>query len=443
MRKSDAEALSESPSTLTPITGSRGDGYSDYKSIGSHGYYVLGTVSRYGKLWFVKSLSPKARDITECRRWLAKEYEILLSLKHTGVVRAVGLEELPEAGLSLIMEYVDGVHLDKYLLTATREGRGRVARQLVEAVAYIHSRGLVHLDLKPQNILVGGTAEHPHLCVIDFNLSDGRVFSKDKEVGGNRRYAAPEQFEPGYEAAPSADVWSLGLLLSDIGGGYSWRIAAGKALRVDADKRLRDASEILLTEKRVRVAIRRAVIAGVIILTASVIALMINMFSAERALSPGASPQVNRVDTVMSPALPAETVFVEREVPGELNALNVNGAGSRVPEELRAEYEKCEDMRRKSLKAARSKLASYKKVLLETASDSTYSPQFSAIYLGQVCQHAAGEATRIMRETRGKMPESILALHSAEWCTGQDTELAKDVEALKEYARSLSKKVGK
>jgi 5'-AMP-activated protein kinase catalytic alpha subunit len=89
-----------------------------------------------------------------------------------------------------------------------------IFRQLIEAVAYLHSRKLAHRDLKPENILID---DSDRIKLIDFGLSnytgeDGLCATRV----GSTCYAAPECFSPGRYDAFKSDIWSCGVVLFTI-----------------------------------------------------------------------------------------------------------------------------------------------------------------------------------------------------------------------------------
>jgi serine/threonine protein kinase len=87
-------------------------------------------------------------------------------------------------------------------------------RQLVDAVEFLHSKGVYHRDLKPENILL---AQNGDLKVGDFGLATMDAVSFESAVGSDR-YMAPEQLEPGptgYSPA-KADIWAIGICLLNI-----------------------------------------------------------------------------------------------------------------------------------------------------------------------------------------------------------------------------------
>src|SRR3989338_2023286 len=105
--------------------------------------------------------------------------------------------------LDLVQQFPDGVPLPRVL---------HIFWQLISVVEYVHARGIVHKDLKLENILVD---DDGCIFLIDFGLS--RYFTPGKkalrDALGSPRYAAPELWlERAYEG-PSADIWSMGVVL--------------------------------------------------------------------------------------------------------------------------------------------------------------------------------------------------------------------------------------
>jgi serine/threonine protein kinase len=99
------------------------------------------------------------------------------------------------------MKLVEGVHLDVFIReTPSLSDRLRAFQTLCDAVAFAHSRGLVHCDLKPSNVMVGPFGE---VLVMDWGVG----------VAGTPAYRAPEQREPGRDVGPAADVHALGVIL--------------------------------------------------------------------------------------------------------------------------------------------------------------------------------------------------------------------------------------
>ena len=202
-------------SRFVPQTDIFTSSYEDYTELFHHGHHTFGCCTGHGRVWLVKSVAAAAVAPTALQTRLRKEFEIGLGLSHPGVVRVVEFADIPGAGPSIIMENVHGKPLDEFINEnhPSAEELHRIASAIIDTMAYVNSKDIVHLDLKPSNILV--TESGYPVRIIDFGLSDSRNFAILKQPGGTPRYAAPEQFNPDYEASPSADVWAIARIFSE------------------------------------------------------------------------------------------------------------------------------------------------------------------------------------------------------------------------------------
>lgn len=301
------------------------DGYHNYRRLSSHGHSVLGTVSSHGRRWFVKSLAPQIRSSSAAKQTLRKEFDILLGLNHPGIVRAIEFVDIPEAGPSIIMEYLDGSHLDEAAAKMTAAQRRKLATLLVEALEYLHSKGLTHGDLKPENIIVSGPSSAPSLKLIDFNLADSEEFCVDKEVGGNRKYAAPEQFEKGYRLQPSADVYSLGRLLRELNLGVRWRLPVRKAMAKNPSDRYPDAISLKANLKRSQNTTRLFLTLATILLVVLIPGYIL-LFSADGPAENVATEIADTADTLVVSPDPQPAV----EAPSNLAAMPEPALGEKM-----------------------------------------------------------------------------------------------------------------
>jgi transcriptional regulator with GAF, ATPase, and Fis domain/Flp pilus assembly protein TadD len=164
---------------------------------------------RPGALVAVKQIAASTPEEGRAR---LRELRLLRSLRHPGIARALdgGLAE--DGAPYLVTEYVDGVPLSAALRRANPRARETLVTRFLEALAYLHGRGLLHRDLKPENVLVPRSGP-PRVKLLDLGLSlpEGTSLRR-RDRPGTPRYAAPEVVA-GQGARPASDLWSLGVIL--------------------------------------------------------------------------------------------------------------------------------------------------------------------------------------------------------------------------------------
>ena len=172
--------------------------------------YEAWSVQRYCRC-FIKTLRPDAVTDAAARRHLAREARLLLSLTHPHLVRAY---DYVTAGGSrpplLVLENLTGATLS-YILDGGRErlgaaDLGHLGQHLCSALRYLHSRGHLHLDVKPSNIIASDGVGK----LIDLSLA--RRPGRWAAGIGTPGYMSPEQVCGGHLGQP-ADVWGIGLVL--------------------------------------------------------------------------------------------------------------------------------------------------------------------------------------------------------------------------------------
>ena len=141
-----------------------------------------------------------------------REGLITASLRHPGIVgiHAAGVsEETPYC----VYEFVESARtLKEVLPTLSLEAKVEALRDVARALAHAHEAGVVHRDVKPENVLVD---LHGRVRVADFGIAaaaDMERITRSGALVGTPRYMAPEAAF-GRTASPSLDVWALGVIL--------------------------------------------------------------------------------------------------------------------------------------------------------------------------------------------------------------------------------------
>lgn len=124
--------------------------------------------------------------------------------------------------LYLVMEYCSGGELFDHLVKKgpySEEAASRLCKQLAEVIKYMHSHGVVHRDLKPENCLLSDSSDGALVKVADFGLANIKETAFMTNVCGTWAYCAPE-VKRDHVYTKSVDVWSLGVILFILIGGY-------------------------------------------------------------------------------------------------------------------------------------------------------------------------------------------------------------------------------
>ena len=145
---------------------------------------------------------------------LRREYDISCNLQHPYILTPLRYSKDTPVGPAIVMEYVEGCTLTEFVAKGqSHEVLRRLLAEILDAVDYLHKKGLIHNDLKPDNILVSNIGNH--IRIIDFGLSDKDAEYLIKRLGGTEGSSAPEVIEdnPDIPFTASSDVWSLGYII--------------------------------------------------------------------------------------------------------------------------------------------------------------------------------------------------------------------------------------
>jgi serine/threonine protein kinase len=175
-----------------------------------------------------KAARPDRADRRKVRERLLLEGRRLLRLSHPHIVRAYEVVTVPSP--IVILETLPGetvAHLiDRLERRLSAREIAQLGLHLCSATGYLHHNGILHLDLKPSNVI----ATHGMAKVLD--LSVARPPGPSKGPIGTLGYRAPEQALGG-ELGPYSDVWGIGVTLFEAATGQPARDAADEATTVD------------------------------------------------------------------------------------------------------------------------------------------------------------------------------------------------------------------
>ena len=167
-------------------------------------------VKLYGKLHFLKRLKPEFAGDIRYHEAFRKEFETGYRLEHPNLVRYISLTED-----GILMEYIDGETLTAFLALhpdyfKDKHNADKFLRQLLDAVGYLHSHQVLHLDLKPDNILMTRINNDVKLIDLGCCYTDTHPDTTGRTVG----YAAPEQLSiVNSQLSIQTDIYAIGKIL--------------------------------------------------------------------------------------------------------------------------------------------------------------------------------------------------------------------------------------
>jgi serine/threonine-protein kinase len=202
------------------LTEALGDRYILQREIARGGmatvYLALGVEDR--KPVAIKVMQPKLASALGAERFL-REIEIASSMAHPLIVPVYGSGN---AGglLYYVMPYVDGETLFDRLQRDRRIPLGaalQITRDLTAALGHAHGRGVLHRDVKPENILLAGG----RALIADFGLAraigaDYRKLTSTGVIVGTIYYMSPEQLREDRDLDQRADIYTLGCILYEM-----------------------------------------------------------------------------------------------------------------------------------------------------------------------------------------------------------------------------------
>jgi serine/threonine protein kinase len=180
---------------------------------------VLGVMDKYRRnpvyiVWHHRSWCPMACKTFRSRQLAEREAKALSQLWHPNTVRFLGIDTAWPA--HILMEFLEGPTLGALIDSQERwlsvSDALRIAIHVGAALSHVHDRGLLHLDVKPNNVIV---ARGGRPVLFDFGVARVQGAARPREIFGTDAYIAPEECLR-QEVTPAADVFGLGVTLYEM-----------------------------------------------------------------------------------------------------------------------------------------------------------------------------------------------------------------------------------
>ncbi len=169
----------------------------------------------------LKMISPNLVVDEDSQEAFLREAVVTGNLNHPNIVSVHDLGKNGEGCLFYTMQKIIGISWDKIIKKNSEEENLEILNKVCDAIAYAHSKGVIHRDLKPQNIMLG---EFGEVMVADWGVavcagnhelgSKAMKLTKDSDIEGTPAYMPPEMLDPDVsKIGPRSDIYLLGAIL--------------------------------------------------------------------------------------------------------------------------------------------------------------------------------------------------------------------------------------
>jgi serine/threonine-protein kinase len=172
------------------------------------------------KRFAIKMLQPEYLAEPQILARFAQEGEAAATINHPNVVAIIDVDRTPDGRPFLVTELLEGKEFGEHLVAIGKMPVARAVRitgQIAEALVAAHARGIIHRDMKPENVFLTGDLAAPTAKILDFGMSrldrrEGKVVTTAGAVLGTPSFMPPEQAR-GDRVDHRADVYAVGAIL--------------------------------------------------------------------------------------------------------------------------------------------------------------------------------------------------------------------------------------
>lgn len=278
-----------------------------------------------GKKVFVKEIKPEFADDTRMQAAFRKEAEIGFRLEHPNLPKYIFAEGILPPDRYIVQEFIDGRTLPEFLnenpgYFEKRENVDKFIRELADVIDYLHANQIVHLDIKPENIIISRIGNSLKLVDLGFCATD----FYDDTRGFTSRHIAPEGELRPQERGAESDYYGLGKMLEFISG-RTTRFPERKYRNLKRRLLLDDPARRLASKEGVEKFLKRnpnisLAWGAAFIVVAALIG--VTVFLAERR--PTVEPDTNESVNSIVPENAIETEGNTMERPGVVNSGNTS-----------------------------------------------------------------------------------------------------------------------
>lgn len=201
----------------------------------------LATSNDNGKNVLLIGLKETYRNKPQYQRYLKKEFEKAKDLDNANIVKLLSINDSDTNGLCIEAEWQDSRSLAEWLKEGhSDDEKKRVVRQVANALGYMHSQGIVQGNVNSHNVFITKQGDNVKLLTVHIRYADSL-----KQPSEDLKYLAPEAKDGTVGLDAKADIYSLGIMLKDMGFMLEYQPVIERCCRFGRNERFEDVDAFL------------------------------------------------------------------------------------------------------------------------------------------------------------------------------------------------------